>query len=88
MPSKVEVNCFCWAALAGQSAVGETEVTLEDEPVHIPVELIIGLTDDAGALTTQKGEVLVTQKTSRQQVETPRLVGRFANTGEFLDGRE
>lgn len=42
----------------------------------------------AGLAAMQKGEVLLTQKTSRQQDVTPRFGGRLENCGEGLRREE
>ena len=64
-PSKVEVNVFLRVSSTAQSeAIAGLRVAM--------------VADEEGLAAMQKGEVLLTQKTSRQQAVTPIFLGRLA----------
>jgi len=82
-PSRVEVKVFRRASSTAQSAAG-VEV---EEREGLSVARVAEEERLAGLVAMQKGEVLLTQKTSRQQDVTPRFGGRLANCEDVL-GRE
>lgn len=64
-PSKVEVKVFLRLSSTAQSeAMAGLRVAI--------------VADEEGLAAMQKGEVLLTQKTSRQQAVTPMFLGRLA----------
>ena len=64
-PSKVEVNVFLRVSSTAQS----------EDRAGLRVAMVA---DEEGLAAMQKGEVLLTQKTSRQQAVTPMFLGRLA----------
>ena len=65
-PSNVEVNVFLRVSSTAQS---EAMAGLR----------VATVADEEGLAAMQKGEVLFTQKTSRQQAVTPIFLGKLAN---------
>ena len=72
-PSSVEVKVFRLVSSTAQSVAGVTDVEVREglRVARVAEE------DSLGAAAMQKGEVLFTQKTSRQQAVTPRFFGRL-----------
>ena len=82
-PSRVEVNVFRRVSSTAKSAPGAVDVEVRAGfRVAMVAEEDVGLTLAA----MQKGEVLFTQKTSRQQAVTPRFLGRLLNEDGTEDG--
>lgn len=86
-PSNVELKDFCREASAAQLAADVSAAVEEDVAIEgFNAVNVVG--KEFEELATQNGDVLVTQKTSRQQAVTPRLEGRFLKAGESFKGSE
>lgn len=79
----MELKVLRLVSSTAQSAAGVDE----EERDGLSVAMVAAEERFAGLVAMQKGEVLFTQKTSRQQDVTPRFGGRLANFGDVF-GRE
>ena len=79
-PSRVEVKVLWRAVSTTQSAAVPEADELEGDIERLRAVLVA----EGEALAIQKGEVLLTQKTSLQQAVTPMFGGRFANDGNLF----
>lgn len=86
-PSRVEVNVLLRVSSTAQSAaaVFEGDTRAELRLVDVEADPEPGVAK-LGVAAIQKGEVLFTQKTSRQQAVTPRFGGRFAKLAREAEG--
>ena len=82
----MEVICFRRVSSTAQSAA-EAEVEVEDME-GLRVARVAEEERLAALVAMQKGEVLLTQKTSRQQDVTPMFGGRLANLDMGLEEEE